>query len=578
MKERISQLSRGFMLPISLLPIAGLFLGIGSGMHNIAVHQNLLSSNWFFTFTDFITSSGDVIFSNLPILFAVAIAITFTDDAGAAALTAVIGYLVFNGAQSTFITTHGDIGTTGTADVFWYKGLTGAVFTNNDGILSLQTSVFGGIVVGAISAVLYNKLHKIELHPIVSFFSGVRFVPIVTFLAVIPLAIVFLAIWPEIGKGLAAFGNDSAKWKGGMDSFAFGFIEKSLTPFGLHHAFYTPLWFSSAGGTLNAHTVAIHDGIFNVNGHSIHVHVGETMGQVLALAGFSETEVSKFSASGDINMWFLADNYLINFSNLKSVFGNNLGRFDQGQYTTMIFGLPAAAVAMIMTSKLEYRKETAGIVGSAALTSMLTGITEPIEFTFLFLAPILFWGFHAIMAALSFMLLSILGAHVGMTFSGGIIDWGLYGWLPFTQGTKPYMVLVIGLPLIPIYYFVFYWAIKKWDIQTPGRGEGDIEMITKDDYRLSKSQDSTNKLEIKLAETKEFIKALGGASNLKLVGACATRLRVALKDGSKIDAALFKKLGAFGIVGKGTNNVQVILGGKANVIKTRINEYISKKE
>ena len=179
------------------------------------------------------------------------------------------------------------------------------------------------------------------------------------------------------------------------------------------------------------------------------------------------------------------------------------------------------------------------------------------------------------MAALSFMLLSILGAHVGMTFSGGIIDWGLYGWLPFTQGTKPYMVLVIGLPLIPIYYFVFYWAIKKWDIQTPGRGDSNVQMITKADYKSLKSSDAQDKSANRLSETKEFIKALGGRSNLKLVGACATRLRVTLKDGSKIDEDLFKKLGAFGVVGKGTNSIQVILGGKANVVKTRINEYIA---
>ncbi len=585
MKERISQLSRGFMLPISLLPIAGLFLGIGSAMVNIVASHfhgiNHLTVGWdsFITFANFIKGSGDVVFGNLPIMFAVAIAITFTSDAGGAALTAVVGWLVFNAAQGALITGHYDgAHNLINADVFWQKGLAAPIFNSNDGILSLQTSVFGGIVVGAISALLYNKFYQVEFHPIVSFFSGIRFVPIITFLVMIPLALVFLFIWPYIGSGLAWFGNHSAKWPGGMDSFVFGYIERALIPFGLHHAFYTPLWFSGAGGTLNLGTRAIASGHLHIAGASVMIHKGDTLGQDLALAGIT---LQNFNFSGDINMWFGADNNSINFGDLKNLFGLNLGRFDQGKYPFMIFGLPAAAAAMIMCAKPKYRREAAGIIGSAALTSMLTGITEPIEFTFLFLAPALFWGFHAIMAAFSFMLMNLLGAHVGMTFSGGIIDWCIYGWLPFNLGTKAYMVILIGIPMIPIYYFVFYYVIKKWDLKTPGRSEEDdsgIAMLTKADYKaLQQDQvDNATKgpVKTKLAETKGFIKALGGAANLKLVNACATRLRVTLNDATLVDEALLKKLGSFGIVGKGSKSIQVILGGKASVVRSRINEQL----
>ncbi len=585
MKERISQLSRGFMLPISLLPIAGLFLGIGSAMVNIVASQNQgidhLSAglNSFITFANFIKGSGDVVFGNLPIMFAVAIAITFTSDAGGAALTAVVGWLVFNAAQGALITPHYDSAhNIVSASLFWKNDWAAPIFNNNDGIVSLQTSVFGGIVVGAISAILYNKFYQVEFHPIVSFFSGIRFVPIITFLVMIPVALVFLLIWPYIGQGLASFGNHSAKWPGGMDSFVFGYIEKALTPFGLHHAFYTPLWFSEAGGTLSLHTRAIASGHLRIAGQAIAIHKGDTLGTDLALAGIT---LQNFNFSGDINMWFGADNNSINFIDLKNLFGLNLGRFDQGQYPTMIFGLPACAAAMIMCAKPKYRREAAGIIGSAALTSMLTGITEPIEFTFLFLAPALFWGFHAVMAAFSFMTLSLLGAHVGMTFSGGVIDWCIYGWLPFNIGTKPYMILVVGLPLIPIYYFVFYWAIKKWDLKTPGRTddeEDNLTMLTKADYKALQQEqvaaEHNKPKKDKLSETRSFIKALGGAPNLKLVNACATRLRVTLNDATLVDETLLKKLGSFGIVGKGTKSIQVILGGKANVVRSRINDYL----
>ncbi len=582
MKERISQLSRGFMLPISLLPIAGLFLGIGSAMVNIVASHfhgvDNLSEGWnsFITFANFVKGSGDVIFGNLPILFAVAIAITFTTDAGGAALTAVIAWLVFNAAQAAFISPNMDGNVVKSYNLFWKHNWTPAIFNNNDGMVSLQTSVFGGITVGAISALMYNKFYKIEFHPIVSFFSGIRFVPIITFLAIIPVALIFLFVWPYIGQGFAWFGNHSAKWPGGMDSFVFGYLEKALTPFGLHHAFYTPLWFSSAGGTFNSATTAIASGTLHIDGTTVAIHKGNTIAQDFALA---HKVFTVKPSSGDINMWFAADNNSINFQDLKHLYGLNLGRFDQGQYTTMIFGLPAAAAAMIMSSKLEFRREATGIIGSAALTSMLTGITEPIEFTFLFLAPLLFWGFHALMAALSFMLLNLLGAHVGMTFSGGIIDWCIYGWLPFELGTKPYMIFVIGLPLIPIYYFVFYWAINKWDIKTPGRSDdGDsVRLMSKAEYKAQKSNgNSTTKEAARLLETKNFIKALGGVANLKIVNACATRLRLTLNNGSLINEGSLKKLGSFGIIGKGTNSIQVILGGKANVVKSRINDYINK--
>lgn len=618
-REFIGKLSRGLMLPISLLPVAGLFLGIGAAIVNGSNGNEGLE-----LFGKFLQLPGDAIFGALPVLFAIAIAITFTRDAGTAGLSALVAFLAFGGIQQALIQPVFDVaGTTIGYDLLFYAGdmwslagdskfgLDTSLFGSVLGWIQLSTSVFGGFIVGFTVAFLYNKFKDIQLPPIIGFFSGVRFIPLVTFMAFIPITLLVLMIWPLVGTLFGLIGGALGSGMYGFQSFIFGFIERALVPFGLHHAFYSPLWYSNIGGELNLNDLAI------VNGQFVSLAVGGVSATWLDIVKHFniDYDINSTSIAGDQVMWAFVNSNLagktvyqlgtsntliVQFSDLTTTVyqeallklnglnnvlskGVNIGQYMQGKYPFMMFGLPAAGVAMVMAAPKENRRMAGSVVISASLTCFLTGITEPLEFTFLFLAPWLFWGFHAFFCALSFGLMNWIGLivpdiapHVGMTFSGGIIDWIIYGAIQIPAGSNAWVSLLIGIPYIPIYFFFFLWAIKKFNIMTPGRGDN-TKLYSKADYLSSKdtikSQDGYD------AEVIGIIKAYGGLENIVTVDACITKLRIKVVDAEKVDEKkLTNELGAMGVIRPSQKAVYSIYGTRADWIKNKINSIITDVE
>ena len=618
-REFIGKLSRGLMLPISLLPVAGLFLGIGAAIVNGSNGNEGLE-----LFGKFLQLPGDAIFGALPVLFAIAIAITFTRDAGTAGLSALVAFLAFGGIQQALIQPVFDVaGNTIGYDLLFYAGdmwslagdskfgLDTSLFGSVLGWIQLSTSVFGGFIVGFTVAFLYNKFKDIQLPPIIGFFSGVRFIPLVTFMAFIPITLLVLMVWPLVGTLFGLIGGALGSGMYGFQSFIFGFIERALVPFGLHHAFYSPLWYSNIGGELNLNDLAI------VNGQFVSLAVGGASATWLEIVKHFNIDynINSTSIAGDQVMWAFVNSNLagktvyqlgtsntliVQFSDLTTTVyqeallklnglnnvlskGVNIGQYMQGKYPFMMFGLPAAGVAMVMAAPKENRRMAGSVVISASLTCFLTGITEPLEFTFLFLAPWLFWGFHAFFCALSFGLMNWIGLivpdiapHVGMTFSGGIIDWIIYGAIQIPAGSNAWVSLLIGIPYIPIYFFFFLWAIKKFNIMTPGRGDN-TKLYSKADYLSSKdtvkSQDGYD------AEVIGIIKAYGGLENIVTVDACITKLRIKVVDAEKVDEKkLTNELGAMGVIRPSQKAVYSIYGTRADWIKNKINSIITDVE
>lgn len=619
-REFIGKLSRGLMLPISLLPVAGLFLGIGAAIVNGSNGNEGLE-----LFGKFLQLPGDAIFGALPVLFAIAIAITFTRDAGTAGLSALVAFLAFGGIQQALIQpVINAAGQTIGYDLLFYAGgmwslagdpkfgLDTSLFGSVLGWTQLSTSVFGGFIVGFTVAFLYNKFKDIQLPPIIGFFSGVRFIPLVTFMAFIPITLLVLMVWPLVGTLFGIIGGALGSGMYGFQSFIFGFIERSLVPFGLHHAFYSPLWYSSIGGELNLNDLAI------VNGQFVSlVANGTSSATWLDIVKHFDInyDINSTSIAGDQVMWAFVNSNLagkkvfqlgtstaliVQFSDLTTTVyqeallklnglsnvlskGVNIGQYMQGKYPFMMFGLPAAGVAMVMAAPKENRRMAGSVVISASLTCFLTGITEPLEFTFLFLAPWLFWGFHAFFCALSFGLMNWIGLivpdiapHVGMTFSGGIIDWTIYGAIQIPAGSNAWVALLIGIPYVPIYFFFFLWAIKKFNIMTPGRGDN-TKLYSKADYLASKdtnkSQDGYD------AEVIGIIKAYGGLENIVTVDACITKLRIKVVDPKKVDEKkLTNELGAMGVIRPSQKAVYSIYGTRADWIKNQINSIITDVE
>ncbi|NQZ66141.1 MAG: PTS transporter subunit EIIC [Mycoplasmatales bacterium] len=589
-KRFLSRISGAFMLPISVMAIAGLFLGVGAAI------QSQTSAG---TFGQFIKNLGDPVFGAMPALFMVAIVISFTDDIGTAVFAGLIGFLVFNAIQTPFIQmasdpspkgwTGGSYNQTGSAEIFfvgsnsdlnpsdWVSSIDETLgrrlfklVGSNLGITSMNTSVFGGIIVGFVVAFAYNKFHEIELPSIISFFGGKRFVPFVVILFMIPLSLLFLIVWPWVGIGLAYFGEYSGK-VAGLDSFVFGYVERALIPFGLHHVFYAPLWWTSAGGDVTSSLTswqADGNALTGVSQNLISDLNGQLQGDSfiwLGVNGLSYDNITwSHTTAGGVTTQHSAKAFIF----FKDELGINLGRFMQGKFPFMQFGLPAAGVAMVMAAPKENRKTAAAIIFPAALTSFVTGVTEPIEFTFVFLAPALFWGFHATMAAFSFLLMNLLGAHVGMTFSGGFIDTIIYGMIPVAKGTNFWWMYVIGAGLIPIYYFVFYWWIKHFNLSTPGRG-GNTKLFTKADYKASKGGSS----EID-PQAIAIIEAYGGRENIVKTANCATRLRFDVKDSSKVSEEKLKAAGAMGVMKVSKTHVQGIFGPKAEVLHGKIKKAL----
>ncbi|NFT07403.1 PTS glucose transporter subunit IIB [Clostridium botulinum] len=547
MLQYLQRIGKAIMLPIAALPIAGILLGVGGALLGIAglnnppsVYEPLIAFVSIPAVTAILTvmkNIGDIIFGNLPILFAVGVAVGLAKkDKGTAALASVFGFIVMNQVISTLLA----LGVTQlgvlTPDSF---GEYGTYITTNLGIFTLNMSVFGGIITGIITAILHDRFHEIQLPQILGFFSGSRFVPIITAVTMAIVGAILAFLWPVVQDGIGVIAN-LVRNAGFIGSFFYGVIERALIPFGLHHVFYTPFWFGS-----------FVDGQILVNG------TWQTV------AGANTAYFAQLSSMTDL-VGASADT--------MSTIVSGTTRFMAGKFPFMMFGLPAAAFAMYRAAAPSKRKTVGSLLLAAAITSLLTGITEPLEFTFIFVAPVLY-GVHCILAGLSFMLMDIFNVFIGMTFSGGLIDFSLFGLLPAGAGvpTKWFMVLLIGVVYAVVYYFLFYFMITKLNLKTPGRDENEEEtkLYTKADYQGKKGNSKSEIVE----KAPAVLAALGGEENIVSVDACITRLRVEVKDKAKVDKDELKTLGAAGVMEVG-NGIQAIFGAKADGYKNAINDIL----
>lgn len=519
MKDKIfgilQRIGRSFMLPIAILPVAGLLLGIGGSLTNETMLNTYHLMGIFGPGTVFyiiftvMGEAGNVVFANLPVLFAMGVAIGMAKkEKDVAALSAVIAFFIMHASISAMITINGG------ADML-LSGAAASVM----GITSLQMGVFGGIIVGLGVAALHNRFYKIELPQVLSFFGGTRFVPIISALVYTAVGILMFFIWPPIQRGIYGIGNLVLQ-SGYAGTFLYGLMERALIPFGLHHVFYLPFWQTGVGGTLE------------VSGQLIEG------AQNIFFAQLADPSVGHFAVSAT--------------------------RFMSGKFPLMIFGLPGAALAMYKTARSEKQKAAAGLFLSAALTSMLTGITEPLEFTFLFVAPVLY-VIHCIFAGLAYMFMHICNVGVGMTFSGGLIDLFLFGILQGNKKTGWLWIVVVGLVYFVIYYFLFSFLIRKNDYKTPGReeGSGEVKLYTRKDVD-AKKEDSLSK---------EICIGLGGKANISDIDCCATRLRCTVYDAALVDDARLRATGASGVIRKGLG-VQIIYGPKVTVIKSDLEDFL----
>ena len=532
MKDKIfgvlQRVGRSFMLPIAVLPVAGLFLGIGSSLTNTTMLEtyNLMGvlgpGTIAYDILSVLSEAGNIIFGNLPIIFAMSVAIGMArKEKDVAALSGAIAFFVMHASIGKMIQVMGG------AD----KLLAGST-TNVVGILSLQMGVFGGIIVGLGVAALHNRYYTIELPQVLSFFGGTRFVPIISSIVFLVVGILMYYVWPPVQVVMNKLG-DLIAGSGYVGTLFYGIIERALIPFGLHHVFYTPLWQTSLGGTMM------------IDGNLVEG------AQNIFFAQLGSPNTTAFSVDAT--------------------------RFMTGKFPFMIFGLPGAALAMYKTSRPEKKQVVGALLFSAALTAMLTGITEPIEFTFLFVAPI-FYAIHCVLAGISFMLMHILHVTVGMTFSGGLIDLLLFGVIQGNAKTNWIWIVIVGAVYFFIYYFLFSTLIKKFDWKTPGR-EPDTEepkLYRRADVEAAKNAGKDGAVSSPLAQYEEaplITSGLGGKKNISDVDCCATRLRITVFDPAKVDDALLKQSGAAGIIKKG-NGIQVIYGPKVTVIKSRLEDYL----
>ena len=528
--EDLQRVGRSFMLPIAILPVAGLFLGIGGSFTNTTMLEtyNLMGVLGPGTFANSILTvmndAGSIVFSNLPILFAMGVAIGMAKaEKAVAALAGALAFFIMHASIGAMITVHGG------AD----NMLAGSVATTV-GINSLQMGVFGGIIVGLGVAYLHNKFYKIELPQSLSFFSGTKFVPIISAVVYLIVGIIMFYIWPTVQAGINGVG-EVVRISGYFGTWVYGFMERLLIPFGLHHVFYLPFWQTSVGGTM---------------------------------------EVGGKMIEGAQNIFFaqLADPSTTHFSVEAT-------RFMSGKFPLMIFGLPGAALAMYKTAKPEKKKIVGGLLFSAALTSILTGITEPLEFTFLFVAPFLYL-IHCIFAGLAYMLMHILQVGVGMTFSGGLIDLTLFGILPGNGRTNWLMIPLVGIGYFIVYYFLFSFLIKKFNLKTPGREDDDnaeVKLYTKADVNAKKGEVQSGDKSANSDDdlSMAIVHGLGGKSNIESVDCCITRLRCTVADSNLVRDDVLKATGAAGVVKAGAG-VQVIYGPRVTLIKSNLEEYLER--
>ena len=524
--EVLQRVGRAFMLPIALLPIAGLLLGVGASFTNEATLEayNLLGimgpGTVPYTIFSLLASVGTVIFDNLPLLFAMGVALGMAENEKATAtLSAAIAFFVMHKTINTLLAISGKL-----AEGAMPEG----TVANVVGIESLQMGVFGGILVGLGVAWLHNRFYKIKLPTVISFFGGTRFVPIISTLAYILVGVLMFFLWPFVQTGIYALG-DLVLRSGYAGTLIYGFIERILIPFGLHHVFYLPFWQTGVGGS------AMIDGVMVYGAQNIF------------FAELASPSTTRFSVEAC--------------------------RFMSGKFPLMIFGLPGAALAMYTCAKPEKRKVAGGLLLSAALTSMLTGITEPIEFTFLFVAPVLY-VIHSVLAGLAYMLMHLLNVGVGMTFSGGLIDLTLFGILQGNEKTNWLMIPLVGAAYFIVYFFLFRFLIRRRNYATPGREEGEeeVKLYTRADYNQKKN---AQKGENDHGVSKLILEGLGGHENIVTLDCCATRLRVTVKDESLVSDDILKASGARGVIRRG-GGVQVVYGPQVSVIKSELEDYRNK--
>ncbi|MFD5018585.1 glucose-specific PTS transporter subunit IIBC [Paenibacillus sp. NPDC058367] len=502
----LQRVGKALMLPVAILPAAGLLLGIGNMLVNPDFLQYVpaLENDVVQAIANVLMNSGQIVFDNLSLLFAVGVAIGLSGGEGVAGLAAIIGFLVMNVTMGTVI---------GVNDYVLSQG--DFSYASVLGIPTLQTGVFGGILVGILASSMYKRFFKIELPSYLGFFAGKRFVPIMTAVTSLILGLALTLVWPPIQHGLNYVSQSMIDTNKTLAAFIFGTIERSLIPFGLHHIFYSPFWYEFG------------------------------------------TYVDK---AGEL----VRGDQRIFMQQLRDGVEFTAGTFTTGKYPFMMFGLPAAALAIYHEAKPHNKKIVGGLMLSAALTSFLTGITEPLEFSFLFVAPLLF-AVHAVFAGLSFMTMHILNVKIGMTFSGGFIDYVLFGIIP--NRTAWWLVIPVGLALAVIYYFGFRFVIRKFNLMTPGREEDTDEVEDTNTEAVSKTGDDL---------PRNILSALGGKENIAHLDACITRLRVEVKDKSGVDKTRLKKLGASGVLEVG-NNIQAIFGTRSDTIKSQIQDVISGK-
>lgn len=494
---QLQRIGKALMLPVAILPAAGLLLAIGTAIQGEALQHYLpfIQNGGVQNVAKLMTAAGSIIFENLPMIFALGVAIGLAGGDGVAAIAAFVGYIIMNKTMGDFLqVTPKNV----TDPASGYASILG--------IPTLQTGVFGGIIIGALAAWCYNKFYNINLPSYLGFFAGKRFVPIMMATTSFILAFPMALIWPTIQTGLNAFSTGLLDSNTGVAVFLFGFIKRLLIPFGLHHIFHAPFWFEFGSWK-------------NAAGEIIH---------------------------GDQRIFI---------EQIREGAHLTAGKFMQGEFPVMMFGLPAAALAIYHSAKPENKKVVAGLMGSAALTSFLTGITEPLEFSFLFVAPLLFF-IHAVLDGLSFLTLYLLDVHLGYTFSGGFIDYVLLGVLP--NKTQWWLVIPVGLVYAVIYYFVFRFLIVKLKYKTPGREDKQSQAVTASATELPYA----------------VLEAMGGKANIKHLDACITRLRVEVNDKSKVDVPGLKDLGASGVLEVG-NNMQAIFGPKSDQIKHEMQQIMN---
>ena len=528
MKDKIfgvlQRVGRSFMLPIALLPVAGLLLGIGSSFTNetmlaaYGLNSVIHPGTLIYTILDVMSQTGSAVFNNLALLFAMGVAIGMArKEKEVAALSGAVAYIIMNTAIQAMINAAGGV-----------DAMPANSTTTMLGITTLQMGVFGGIVVGLGVAALHNKFYKIELPQVLAFFGGTRFVPIVSSIVYLVVGIAMFYIWPVVQSGIAALGA-LVLASGYAGTFIYGLLERALIPFGLHHVFYMPFWQTAVGGT------AIIDGV---------------------------------TVTGAQNIFFaeLA-------SKTTSVFSVSATRFMAGKFPFMMFGLPGAALAMYQCAKPEKKKAAGGLLLSAALTAFLTGITEPLEFTFIFVA-LPMYAVHCVLAGLSFMLMHILNVGVGMTFSGGLIDLVLFGVMQGNAKTHWVWVVVVGAVYFVLYYIIFRFMISKFDYKTPGRDDAEeVKLYTRADVNARSAASGSTAPAGDDPVSALIVEGLGGVANLSDVDCCATRLRCTVKDAALVRQDVLKASGASGVICKG-NGVQVVYGPKVAVIKAKLEDYL----